>query len=154
MNNPFSWKDPPTKLRMYQCPACHETISADADGCRFCHLQIDATTAKKLLAESQHVTNVITQANTFSLATTAAVLVVAFALWNLFTEGRLALAYVAAPVVAIGYGCVWLFSNRSLVTHDPDFPGAVKKVKWTMAVAAAVLVFQLVIYLVIVRGNS
>lgn len=143
------WKDPPTKLRMYQCPACHETISADAPSCRFCHLPIDAETAQKHLAESQHVTNVITQANTFSLATTVAVLVVALALWNLFVKRRLALGLVAAPVVAIGYGGLWLFRNRSLATHDPDFPTAVKKVKWTMVVAATVLVLQLLVYLFI-----
>lgn len=147
MQDPFSfYKDPPTKLRLYQCPGCRETISADAESCRFCHLPIDATTAQRLLAESQHVTNVITQANTFSLATGAAVLIVGFALWNLFMEGRLLLGLLAAPIIAIGYGGLWLFRNRSLVTTDPDFPAAVRKVKRTMIVAASVLFLQLAAY--------
>jgi hypothetical protein len=143
------WKDQPTRSRVYQCPACHETISADAASCRFCHLAIDATTAQRLLAKSQHVTNVITQANTFSAATGVAVLISIFALYILFVEHRLAPTFVAAPVIALGYGGLWLFRNRSLVTHDPDFLGAVKKVKRTMVVAAAVLFLQLATYLVI-----
>ena len=143
------WKDAPTRIRMFQCPACHETISADTASCRFCDVPIDPATAQKLLAESQHVTNVITQANTFSLATSVAVLTALAALYVLFVEGRLAPALVAGPVLAIGYGALWLFRNRSLVTNDPDFPAAVRKVKWTMFVAAAVLFLQLATYFVI-----
>lgn len=143
------WKDQPTRLRMYQCPACRETISADAAACRFCHLQIDAQTAQRLLAKSQHVTNVITQANTFSVATSVAVLIALGGLYYLFLEHRLAPTFVAAPVVAIGYGGLWLLRNRSLITEDPDFPGAVTKVKRTMLVAAAVLFLQLATYFVI-----
>jgi hypothetical protein len=143
------WKDQPTRLSMYQCPACHETISADAAACRFCHLAIDARTAQTLLAKSQHVTNVITQANTFSVATSIAVLIALGGLYYLFVEHRLGSTFVGAPVIAIAYGGLWLFRNRSLVTADPDFPAAVRKVKRTMLVAAAVLFLQLATYLAI-----
>ena len=143
------WKDQPTRSRVYQCPACHEIISADAAACRFCSLPIDAKTAQRLLAESQHVTNVITRANTFSVASSLAVVFALGGLYVLLLEHRLGPTFVAAPVIAIGYGGLWLFRNRSLVTHDPDFPGAVKKVKRTMVVAASVLFLQLATYLVI-----
>jgi hypothetical protein len=153
MSNLSFWQDT-TRIRVYQCPACHETISADAPSCRFCHVSIDAETAKKFLAQSEHVTNVITEANTFSAANGVAVLTALGALYYLYVERSLVPALVIAPVVAIGYGALWLFRNSSLVTYDPDFPSAVRKVKGTMFVAAAVVILQLATYFVINFGET
>ena len=143
------WKTAPTHIRMYQCPTCHETISADASGCRFCHLSIDANTAQRLLTESQQVTTAVAQANTFSLSTRLAVLLTGFAFLNLYMHRNLTESLVVSSFIAFAYGAWWLYSNRSRVTHDADYPAAITKVKRTMVVWVAVLLVQLAAYLIL-----
>jgi len=149
MNSFSFWKEAPTHIRMYPCPACNETISADAADCRFCHLPIDPSTAQQLLAESQQVTTAIAQANTFSLSTRLAVLVAGFALFNLYLDRSLTEPSVVGSFIAFAYGTWWLYRNRSRVTHDADYPAAIRKVKGTMVVWVAVLVVQLAAYSIV-----
>ena len=143
------WQEVPTHIRVYPCPACNETISADASGCRFCHLPIDANTAQRLLTESQRVTTAVAQANTFSLSTRAAVLLAGFAFFNLYMDRSLTESLVLCSFIAFAYGIWWLYRNRSHVTHDVDYPAAITKVKRTMMVWVAVLLVQLAAYLIL-----
>lgn len=145
------WKEGRTHIRMYPCPACNETISADASDCRFCHLPIDANTAQRLLTESQRVTTAVAQANTFSISTRVALLLTALAFFNLYMDRSLTESLVVCSFVAFAYGAWWLYSNRSIVTHDVDYPASITKVKRTIVVWAAVLLVQLAAY-VIVNG--
>jgi hypothetical protein len=143
------WKEAPTHLRMYPCPACNETISADASNCRFCHLAIDATTAQRLVTESQQVITAVAQANTFSLSTRAAVVLTGFALFNLYMDRSLTESLVLCSFIAFAYGAWWLYRNKSRVTRDADYPRAITKVKGTMAAWVAVLLVQLGAYLIL-----
>jgi hypothetical protein len=136
---------------MYSCPGCNETISADAAGCRFCHLAIDTDTAQRLLIESQQVTTAVAQANTFNLSIRVAVLLTGFALFNLYVDRSLTDLLVLCSFITVAYGSWWLWHNRSRVTLDADYPAAITKVKRTMMVWVAVLVVQLAGY-VIVNG--
>lgn len=150
-NQPFWKEEAPSRIRVYPCPSCRETISVEATSCRFCNLPIDSNTAQKLLADSQRVTTAISRANTFSLSTRAAALLIAFVIYQWAVDGFPARIIIAVPFLPVAYGVQWLYANRSLVTHDADFPAAVKKVKWTIVVWIAVLVFQVAAYL-IARG--
>lgn len=134
---------------MYPCPACNETISADTPACRFCRLPIDATTAQRLLTESQRITTAVARANTFSLSTRAAVLLTGFAFFNLYMDGSVTESLVLCSLIAFAYGSWWLYHNRSRVTHDADYPAAITKVKRTMVVWVAVLLVQFAAYLVV-----
>jgi hypothetical protein len=150
MDNLFSfWKEAPTQIPMYPCPACNETISAHASGCRFCHLQIEANTAQRLLTESQQVTTAVAQANTFSLSKRVAVLLAAFAFFNLYMDRSLTESLVVCSFIAFAYGIRWLYRNGSYVTQDADYPVAITKVKGTMMVWVAVLMVQLAAYLIL-----
>lgn len=142
------WRETPTHIRMYPCPACNETISADVSNCRFCHLPIDANTAQRLLTESQQVTTAVAQANTFGLSTGAAVLLAGFAFFNLYMDRSLTESLFVCSFIAVAYGSRWLYRNRSRLTHDTDYPKAISKVKWTMGVWIAVLLVQLPAYLI------
>lgn len=143
------WKVAPTHNRLYPCPACNETISADAASCRFCHLSIDANTAQRLATESEQVTTAVAQAKVFSLSTRAALLLAAFAFFILFVDRSLSRPLVLCSLIAFGYGAWWLYRNRSCVTQDTDFPAAISKVKGTMVVWVAVLVVQLAAYFIV-----
>jgi len=145
---PF-WEEAPTQIRMYPCPTCNETISADASACRFCHLSIDPNTAQQLLTENQRVTTAVAQANTFSVSTTAAVLLTGFAFFNLYMDRSLTESLVLCSLIASGYGGWWLYSNRARVTHDVDYPAAIRILKRTMAVWIAALLEQLAAYLIL-----
>ena len=138
-NHPFSfYQEAPTAIRVFRCPSCDETISAEARNCRFCNLAIDAATAEQLIRENQRVTNAVAKANTFRLSVLMAALMTIGAIMNLLTQGSLIPVFV--PLIAIGYGVYWLYQNRSLVTKDSDFPLAVKKVKLTIVVWVGALV--------------
>ncbi|HZI46803.1 MAG TPA: hypothetical protein VFD75_03350 [Pyrinomonadaceae bacterium] len=142
---PF-WTEKPTEIRVYPCPACHETISVAAASCRFCHLPIEPKLAEQLLLENHRVTNAVVHAKTFGLSKTVAVVVTGYSLWSLFMEGRLTVSMVGVPIIALAYGTHWLYRNGSLVTHDADYPAAIATVKRTMVVWVAVLLVQLGIY--------
>lgn len=139
----------PSRIRVYPCPACHETISVDATSCRFCHVPIDFQTAQRLLAENQRVTTIVAHANTFSISANVAVIVAIVALYELLVEGALYLSFFIVSAVAIGFGIQWLYRSRSLVTHDPDLAAAVKKVKRTILIWVAVDLFQLGAYAIV-----
>jgi hypothetical protein len=150
MFKPYTfWKEAPTNVQVYPCPACHETISVEAANCRFCHLPIDAKVAQQLLVESQRVTTAIARANTFGLSARIAVFVAAYAVWDMYMYRSFAQMLVVGPAVAVGYGAYWLYQNSFLRTHDADHPKAVRKVKWTMVAWAAVLFVQFVAYLIL-----
>lgn len=150
MPNLFSFlTEAPTHIRMYPCPACKETISADVSNCRFCHLPIDANTAQRLLTESQQVTTAVARANTFSLSTRVALLLTTFAFFNLYMDRSLTDSLVVCSFIAFGYGAWWLYNNKSRVTHDADYPAAITKVKTTMVVWVAALLVQLAAYLML-----
>jgi hypothetical protein len=143
------WKEAPTQICVYPCPACSEIISADASGCRFCHLPIDVDTAQRLLTESQRVTTAVAQANTFSLSTRAAVLLTGFAFFNLYVDRSLTASLVISSVIAFAFGIWWLHRHRSRVTHDTDYPAAITKVKRTSVVWITVLLVQLGAFLIV-----
>ena len=150
MSDLFSfWKEAPTQTGMYPCPACHETISIEAAGCRFCHVPIEANVAQQLLAESRRVTTAIARANTFSFSARVAFLVTGFALWQLYSNRDLPDLAFICPFIALAYGANWLRHNSALVTHDVDYPAAVTRVKWIMMVWGASLLLQIVAYLIL-----
>jgi hypothetical protein len=125
---PFSfYQEEPTAIRVFPCPACKETISADANNCRFCHLPIDAATAERLLLENQRVTNAVADANTFRLSISLAALVILWWIIGVLTKDPSPAVFL--PLVGIGYGALWLYRYRSLTTSDVDYPLAVKRVK-------------------------
>lgn len=143
--NPFSfYQEAPTTIRLYRCPACDETISAEARNCRFCNLPIDPATAERLVRQNQRVTNAVLKANTYRLSVVGAAIINFVAIMNWMAKSSSAPLFL--PLVAIGYGVYWLYENRSLVTKDADFPLAAKKVKLTMAVWVVTLVLVGVIY--------
>ena len=122
---PFSfYEEKPTAIRVFPCPACKETISADANNCRFCHLPIDAATAKRLLLENQRVTNAVARANTFRLSISLAGFVTLIGVLEKDSSPSFSL-----PLVGFGYGALWLYRYGSLTTSDVDYPLAVKRVK-------------------------
>jgi hypothetical protein len=139
----------PTHICVYPCPACNEIISANASGCRFCHLPIDVNTAQRLLTESRRVTTAVARANTFSLSTRAAVLLTGFAFFNLYVDRSLTASLVISSFIAFAYGIWWLTRNRSRVTHDTDYPAAIAKVKRTSVVWITVLLVQLGAFLIV-----
>lgn|GEM_PF-493412 len=127
-HNPFSfYQEKPMAIRVYPCPACKETISAEANNCRFCHLPIDAATAERLLVENQRVTNAVASANTFRLSVSLAALVILWGIMEVLTKGPSPAVFL--PLVGIGYGALWLYRYQSLTTSDVDYPRAVKRVK-------------------------
>lgn len=138
-HNPFSfYQETPTAIRVYPCPSCNETISAEASNCRFCNLPIDTATAERLVLENQRGTNAVASANTFRLSVVLAVFMIFGGIMNWLTSSPLSLGFL--PLIVIGYGVYWLYQNRSLVTKDADYPLAVKKVKLTIIVWVAALV--------------
>jgi len=139
---PFSfYQEKPTEIRVYPCPVCNETISADANNCRFCHYPIDAATAERLLFENQRVTNAVASANTFRLSVWLAALVILGGIVDLLTNGSS--PAVVLPLIAIGYGGLWFYRYRSLITKDADYPLAIKRVKRTIAVWVVALILPL-----------
>jgi hypothetical protein len=140
---PFSFfQEGPTSIRVYPCPACNETISADADNCRFCHLPIDAATAERLVLENQRVTNAIASAITYRLSVLFAVLTLLVEIFDVLIKKRTLGIFV--PLVGIGYGGLWLYRYRSLITKDVDYSVAVRKVKLTIFVWVVALVLPVV----------
>jgi len=125
---PYSfYEENPTATRVFPCPACKETISADADNCRFCHLPIATATAERLLLENQRVTNAVASANTFRLSISLAALVILWWIIGVLTKDPSPAVFL--PLVGIGYGALWLYRYGSLTTSDVDYPVAVKRVK-------------------------
>jgi hypothetical protein len=142
VDNLFSfYLEEPTAIRVYPCPACNETISAGANHCRFCHVPIDAATAERLLLANQHVTNAVASANTFRLSVSLAALMVLGEIMDLLTKDSPPV--VLLPLIAIGYGALWFYRYRSLITRDADYSLAVKRVKRTIIVWLLALVLPL-----------
>jgi len=139
LDNLFSfYQEKPTAIRVYPCPACNETISAEAENCRFCHLPIDGATAERLLLQNQLITNAVASANTFRLSVSLAALVILVGIpMNLLTKGWPA---VLLPLIAIGYGALWLYRHRSVITKDADYSCAIKRVKRTTIVWVLALI--------------
>lgn len=138
-HNPLSiYQERPTAIRVYSCPACKETISAEANNCRFCHLPIDAATAERLLLENQRVTNAVARANTFRLSISLTALVILWDIMGVLTKDPSPAVFL--PLVGIGYGALWLYRYGSLTTSDVDYPLAVKRVKRTILIWLLALV--------------
>lgn len=144
------WTEPPSLIRVSPCPKCHETISLYAPTCRFCNVPIDVKLAEKLWAENQQVATAITRAITFSSTSHVGVTVVTgMALTLLYLYGSLGEVWVIVPLLALSYGAQWLNHNRSLVKDDPDYLGAVSKVKTAMFVWTAALLIQVSAFLIL-----
>ena len=144
------WTEPPSHIRVYPCPECHETISVYAPTCRFCNRSIDVKLAEKLWAKNQQVATAITRATTFSSASNAGVTVVTgMALTLLYLSGSLREFWFIVPLLALSYGAQWLNHNRSLVKDDPDYHAAAGKVKTAMLVWSAALLIQVAAYLIL-----
>ena len=132
------YQEKPTAIRFFPCPSCNETISAEANNCRFCHLPIDAATAERLLLENQRVTNAVASANSFRLSVSLEALVVFWGIIDGLTKGSSPAVWL--PLVGISYGALWLYRYGSLTTSDVDYPLAVKRVKRTMLIWLLALV--------------
>jgi len=143
-DNLFSfYQEKPTEIRVYPCPACNEVISAEASNCRFCHIPIDAATAERRVLENQRVTNAVASANSFRLSVWLAALVILSGVINLLTEDLPPVIFL--PLIAIGYGALWLYRYRSLITRDDDYALAVKRVKRTLIPWVVALILSLAI---------
>lgn len=143
------WTEPPTRVRVYPCPQCQETISIDARNCRFCHVPVDVDAAEKLWAKNYLITNAVatavSRANAFSVS--ARISITIAAVWIIFAVGNLTETWAVCHLLAISYGAQWLNHNRSLVTDDADYVEAVVKVKNAMQLWAVALVLQVGVYL-------
>ena len=144
--NPFSfYQEKATGIQVYPCPACHETISARAAACRFCNNAVDPATAQRLLAENQRVTSAVASANTFKLSVWLAIVQMLLGLWDALTRGAPE-GVSSLAVIALGYGVLWLYRYRSLITRDADYPIGVKRVKRTIMVWFLALLLPWAIY--------
>lgn len=142
--------EPPSHIRVYPCPECHETISLYAPTCRFCKLPIDVKLAEKLWAQNQQVATAITCASMFSSASHAgATVVTGMALTLLYFYGSLREFWFVAPLLALSYGAQWLNHNRSLVKDDPDYRAAARKVRTAMVIWTASVLVQVGAYLIL-----
>ena len=142
------WTEPPTRVRVYPCPACQETISVDAPSCRFCHVTTDVKVAEKLWIEHQQVTSAISRAKTFIASSRAAIPLTGIPLWIIMSGGPPEI-WVAFNLLAISYGAQWLNHNSSLVTADAEYVEAVAKVKWAMVIWAASMLLTGAAYLIL-----
>lgn len=149
MPHQLTWTEPPTHIRVYPCPACHETISVDAPSCRFCHAPTDMKVAEQRWVENQQVTSAISRANAYSFFIKASIPITAITIWRITTFGPLPETWIACHLLAISYGAQWLSHNSSLVTDDPDYLVAVGKVKKTMIILTALVLAQVAVYLVL-----
>ena len=140
------WTAPPTRVRVYPCPACQETISIDAPSCRFCHVSTDVKVAEKLWIENQQVTSAVSRANTFTTSARAAIPLTGVSLWILYVSGSVLEIWVVCQLLALSYGAQWLSHNSSLVTADTDYVEAVGKVKTAMVIWGVSLLFIGVVY--------
>lgn len=144
------WTEPPSHIRVYPCPECHETISVYAPTCRFCNLPVDVKLAEKLWAKNQQVTTAITRASTFSSTSHVGVTVVTgMALTVLYLSGGVSEFWFIVPLLALSYGAQWMNHNRSLVKDDPDYQAAAGKVKKAMLIWTAAVLIQVAVYLIV-----
>lgn len=142
-----SWTEPPTRVRVYPCPACRETIAIDAPSCRFCHVTTDVKVAEKLWTENQQVTSAVSRAKTFIASSRAAIPLTVIPIWILVMSGGLSEIWIVFNLLALSYGAQWLNHNSSLVTADAEYVKAVGKVKWAMVMWALSLLIIGVFYL-------
>src|ERR1044072_4353592 len=133
---PAFWTGPPTRVRVYPCPACQETISIDARSCRFCHEPVDVKAAAQLWVENRQTTTAIataiTRADTYSNFTRALIPITAIGLWRIYSFGVMPETWIICQLLALSYGAQWLSHNSSLVTTNADYVEAVVKVKKAM----------------------
>ena len=141
------WTEPPTHVRVYQCPACQETIAIDAPSCRFCHVTTDVKVAEKLWAENRQITSAVSRAKTFIASSRAAIPLTAIPIWILVMSGGLSEIWIVFNLLALSYGAQWLNHNSSLVTADAEYVKAVGKVKGAMVMWAISLLIIGVVYL-------
>ena len=151
---PTFWTGPPTRVRVYPCPACQELISIDARSCRFCHEPVDVKAAEQLWVENRQTTTAIataiTRADTYSYLTRALIPITAFTLWRISKiGGGLAEIWIICQLLALSYGAQWLSHNSSLVTTNADYVEAVVKVKKAMLGWVILLLAQVAAYLIL-----
>ena len=144
------WTEPPSHIRVYPCPECHETISLYAPSCRFCNLPVDVNLATQLWVKNQQVATAITRANTFkSVSNVWATVVTGMALVLLYFHGHLHEFWFISPLLGLSYGAQWLNHNSSLIKDDPDYLAATRQVKTAMLIWTAALLMQVAAYLIL-----
>src|SRR5687768_11932960 len=141
------WTEPPTHVRVYPCPARHETIAIDAPSCRFCHVTTDVKVAEKLWTENQQITSAVSRAKKFSASSRAAIPLTVIPIWILVMSGGLSEIWIVFNLLALSYGAQWLNHNSALVTADAEYVKAVRKVKRAMVMWALSLLIIGVVYL-------
>jgi hypothetical protein len=146
MMNKF-YQETPSESRMFACPACQEIVSVGATSCRYCGIPIDESTATRLNAEFQRVSDAVASANTFKQSILVAVLLTVVSPIYLFgfsgrqPNPRFFLAS-AAPIGFLAYAISWQRKYGKLETRDKEYPEALRAMRLMLLVWAAALLIQ------------
>lgn len=128
--------------RIFQCPACKETIDGSAPRCRFCSAPIDFAAAAVAADEMDRLNLACNDASI--LRTTALSMIVFFAAMFVPFFGFLGLVgfYVlvfAVPVLAVR----WWIRFGVIQSSDPDFTRARRTLLMVSVMASLLLVWVL-----------
>jgi len=124
---------------IFDCPNCKETIDSRAETCRFCGAKVDHEAAREAAALMARINQGCSDASYMS--STALALPVFFVLrfvpffGSVGTIGFWILLF-AIPVWALR----WWFKYRDIVSEDPDFRQAEKRVRVAGIVVTGLLV--------------
>jgi hypothetical protein len=142
------YKESPTDTRFFPCPACREIISLGNATCRYCGVTVDESTARRLNAAFQKITDAVASANTFKQAIWLAVLITVVTPIYIFVIQGPSPRYIlvsVAPVFFLGHAISWQFKYGKLETMDEDYPGAVRAMRLNLFAWAAALIVHVAV---------
>ena len=146
MMNPF-YKEEPSDTRLLPCPSCHEIVDVSTRACRYCGVEIDEATARRLNADFRRVTDAVASANTFKQSIWAAVISTVVGPLYLFLtmeHNPAVILLQAVPVGFLGYAITWRRKYGSLETRDKDYPDAVRSMRTALIIWIAALMIDAV----------
>jgi len=140
------FKEEPTATPRFPCPRCREIISLGAERCKYCGVLIDAKHAEALNVDYQKVTDAVTMANTFKLSIWAAILITVVLAVVVLSHSLAGSTPILIPVGSISatfYALNWFRKYGRIRTDDPDFPEALRAMRWALIVWCIAVIIQI-----------